>query len=147
MRDHNGPPESRKTRNKCREQSPDRSGRQTGVNQPPQQSSFPLKPSDSPSVDLGIDDNCKPTPPETPPPGPPPPPSGPAWNHVVCQNFCFVVLVWGGWGGAFQLNARLCSGTPGRRFPSRSSRRRRTTLPASLRGGGGLSALGKEARL
>lgn len=73
MRDHDGAPESRKTRNKCSEQSPDRSGRQTGVNQPPQQCSFPLKPSDSPSIDLRIDDNCKRRHPPPIRPGPPPP--------------------------------------------------------------------------
>lgn len=110
MRDHDGAPESWKTRNKCSEQSPDRSGRQTGVNQPPQQCSFPLKPSDAPSIDLRIDDNCKRRPPPHPPTPGPPLPAGPAWIHVDCQKFCFVVLLVV-YGGTFQLNTRLCLGT------------------------------------
>lgn len=97
MRDHDGPPESWKTRNKCSEQSPDRPGRQTGVNQPPQQCSFPLRPSDSPSIDLRIDDNCK----RTPPPFPPPDPllsqlaqSGSMWPSEVLLC-CSAGCLWG----------------------------------------------------
>lgn len=88
MRDHDGAPESWKTRNKCSEQSPDRPGGQAGVNQPPQQCSFPLKPSDSPSIDLRIDDNCKRSrhPPHSPDPDPDPDPllraSSPSWPSL-----------------------------------------------------------------
>lgn len=96
-----GPRNLGKRETNVSKESPDRSGRQTGVNQPPQQCSFPLKPSDLPSIDLRIDDNCKrrpPYPPPEPPSSGPPLPAGPAWIHVACQKFCFVVLlvVYGG---------------------------------------------------
>lgn len=133
MRDHAGPPEPPETRTKCWERSRGRSGRQAGVNQPPQQRSLPLKPGDaSPLIWELMTTVNGPRGPRPAPPMPAPGPPSPSWAQPgsmwpvrTSALFCWLFM-----GGRFQLNARLPFGKGGveaedsRLF---SAERRRTT--------------------